>query len=527
VKTRATKITLSRELIVDNFAGGGGASEGIEMALGYSPDVAINHDAEAIAMHETNHPETAHYTADVWDVDPSEVCDGRFGSRKVGLAWFSPDCKHHSKAKGGKPLDSKLRGLAWVVVKWAQKVRPRVIILENVEEFQDWGPLNNAGRPIEERKGETFKKWWNDLKACGYEIEARELRACDYGAPTTRKRLFIIARCDGQPIVWPEPSHGPGRKPYRTAAEIVDWDQPILSIFATRDEAKAFAKKHDLDGTPQRPLAEKTLARVARGVDRYVLNAAKPWIAPTRGFIAPTAHGGVGRKDHRVHSLDEPLRTVTGGSRGDHALVIPSLIQTGYGERKSTKRAPKAQEPRILDIHAPLGTVVAGGQKHGLVAAFLSKHNGGHEPTGTQLHNPMDTVTARDSHALTTAFLSKYYGTSTGSSMNEPVATITAEGNHLALVRAFLKKFRGSAKNTIKIGGDVYAIVDIGMRMLQPRELFRAQSFGDHYRIEHDAYGTPLTKGAQIKMAGNSVPPEMACALVRANYSSRSERRAA
>lgn len=519
MKTRATKITLSRELIVDNFAGGGGASEGIEMALGYSPDVAINHDAEAIAMHETNHPETMHYTADVWDVDPSEVCDGRFGSKRVGLAWFSPDCKHHSKAKGGKPLDGKLRGLAWVVVKWAEKVRPRVIILENVEEFQDWGPLNNAGRPIEERKGETFKKWWNGLKACGYEIEARELRACDYGAPTTRKRLFIIARCDGQPIVWPEPTHGPGRKPYRTAAEIVDWSQPILSIFATRAEAKVFAKKHDLDGTPQRPLAEKTLARVARGVERYVLQAAKP-------FIAPATHGdNRNGPDKRVRDIDAPLPTII--TRGAPSIVIPSLIQTGYGERKSTKKAPKAQEPRTLDIHAPLGTVVAGGQKHGLVAAFLSKHNGGHEATGSSLHDPADTVTARDSHALTTAHILKMYGTSTGQSIEEPLATVTAEGNHLFMVRSFLKKFRGSAKNTVKINGDIYAIVDIGMRMLQPRELFRAQSFGDHYRIEHDAYGTPLTKGAQIKMAGNSVPPEMACALVRANYSSRSERRAA
>lgn len=505
---------MNRELVIDNFAGGGGASEGIELALGYSPDVAINHDAEAIAMHTANHPNTMHYTADVWDVDPSEVCDGRFGSRKVGLAWFSPDCKHHSKAKGGKPLDANLRGLAWVVVRWAKLVKPRVIILENVEEFQNWGPLDKKGHPIPSRKGEIFRDWWEQLRAEGYEIELRELRACDYGAPTSRKRLFIIARCDGQPIVWPEATHGPGKLPYRTAASIVDWSQPILSIFATREEAKAFSKFHDLDGTPVRPLAEKTLARVARGVEQYVLKAAKP-------FIVPTAHGGVGRTDHRVHSIDDPLRTVTASRRGDHALVIPSLIQTGYGERKSTKKAPTAQEPRILNLHEPLGTVVAGGQKHGLVAAFLSKHNGGHEATGSSLHEPADTITARDSHALTTAFLSKLYGTSTGASFDGPAPTVTAGGGHIAMVKAFLKKFRGSARNTIKIGGDTYAIVDIGMRMLQPRELFRAQSFGDHYKIDRDAEGNELTKTAQIKMAGNSVPPEMARALVEANYSDR------
>ena len=270
-------------LIVDNFAGGGGASPGIEAALGRPVDIAINHDPGAIAMHTVNHPQTLHYCESVWDVDPVKVC----GGRSVALAWFSPDCKHFSKAKGGKPVEKKIRGLAWVVLRWAAKVRPRVIMLENVEEFQTWGPLVN-NRPCPARKGETFRRWIQQLKALGYQVEYRELRACDYGAPTIRKRLFVIARCDGEPIVWPAPMHGPGLKPYRTAAEIIDWSIPVKSIFGRK-----------------RPLAENTMRRIAKGIQRFVIEHPDPFIAPVDAspFITEHANGS----SQRNMPIDEPL----------------------------------------------------------------------------------------------------------------------------------------------------------------------------------------------------------------------------
>jgi DNA (cytosine-5)-methyltransferase 1 len=488
--------------IVDNFAGGGGASTGIELALGRSPDIAVNHDPFAIAMHSVNHPSTHHLCGDVWDVDPVGVCKGE----PVDLAWFSPDCKHHSKAKGGKPRDSKIRALAWVVVRWARAVKPRVIILENVEEFADWGPLDSDGYPDPKKKGWTFRRWWGSLKAAGYDVEMRELRACDYGAPTTRKRLFVIARCDGDPIVWPTPTHGPGRPAaWRTAAECIDWSLPCPSIFGRK-----------------KPLAEKTLRRIARGIQKFVIDNPRP-------FIVPTAHAG----DARVHSIDEPLRTITGGRRGDHALVAPTLVQTGYGERPATATS-KGQEPRILDLHAPLGTVVGCGQKHGLVAAFLAKHNGGHEATGSRLDEPMHTVTAKDHHSLAAAYLMKYYGTGTGVGVDKPAPTVTAGAEHLAQVRAFLARYNGDAIGQqaqlplgaittarrfglVMVHGEPYAIADIGMRMLQPRELFRAQGFPDSYVIDRTPNNAALTKTVQIRCCGNSVCPPLAAALVRAN----------
>jgi DNA (cytosine-5)-methyltransferase 1 len=483
-------------LIIDGFAGGGGASEGIEIALGRSPDIAINHDTEAVAMHAANHPSTRHLCGDVWDADPAKLCSGE----PVALAWFSPDCKHHSKAKGGKPRDAKIRALAWVVIRWARTVKPRIICLENVEEFADWGPLHADGSPIESKKGLTFRIWLGKLKAAGYVVEMRELRACDYGAPTTRKRLFVIARCDGQPIVWPRPTHGPGTStPFRTAAECIDWSLPCPSIFERK-----------------KPLADKTLRRIARGIRKFVLESASP-------FIVPTAHAG----DARVHSIDEPLRTITGSRRGDHAIVAPTLIQTGYGEREG-------QAPRSLDLHQPLGTVVGCGQKHALVAAFLSKHNGGHEATGSQLDLPAHTITARDHHALTTAFITRFYGTGTGSSFEQPLPTVTAQGEHFAQVRAFLARYNGDAVGQsaqlplgsvttarrfglVMVHGEPYEIADIGMRMLQPRELFRAQGFADSYVIDPIVNGKPLTKTAQIRCCGNSVCPPLAAAIVGAN----------
>jgi DNA (cytosine-5)-methyltransferase 1 len=491
------------EIVVDSFAGGGGTSQGIEWALGRSPDLAINHDAAAIAMHAANHPRTRHLCEDVWAVNPVEACAGR----PVGLAWFSPDCKHFSKAKGGKPLSKKIRGLAWVVTRWARAVRPRVIVVENVEEFQDWGPLLLDGRPCPERRGRTFKSWLAQLKNLGYHCEVRQLRACDFGAPTIRRRLFVIARRDARPIVWPAPTHGPGTsRPYLVAADVIDWTLPCPSIFERA-----------------RPLAENTLRRIARGIQRYVVEAAEP-------FVIPVTHGG----DARAHSVREPVRTVTGAHRGDLALVSSTLIQTGYGERPG-------QDPRVPGLDKPLGTIVAGGCKHALVSAFLAKHYGGpngHQATGSAMADPFSSVTSRDHHALVTSHMVKLYGTCPdGQQMGLPFPTVRAGGTHLAEVRAFLLKYYSGGDGqqqelfaplhtvttkdrfaVVTVHGERYVIADIGMRMLAPRELFRAQGFRDTYQIDIKVDGKPLTKEAQVRMVGNSVCPDVAAAIVRANF---------
>lgn len=492
---------LPGELVVDSFAGGGGASIGLERALGRPVDIAINHDPEAIAMHEANHPSTRHYCENIWKVDPIEAC----GGRRVGIAWFSPDCTHHSRAKGGKPVDKNIRGLAWVVITWARKVRPRIIMLENVEEWLDWCPLVN-GRPDPKRKGLTFRRWCGSLRNLGYQIEFRRLIAAEYGAPTIRKRLYLIARCDGLPIRWPLPSHGRGRAlPWRTAAEIIQWELPCPSIFER-----------------ERPLAEKTLARIAEAVRRYVLEAAQP-------FIAPLTHHGA----NRVYSIEEPLRTITGAHRGEHALVSPTLIQTSWGEREG-------QAPRVPGLEKPIGTIVAGGIKHALVSAFLTKHYGG--VVGHELERPIGTVTARDHHSLTTSFLTKFYGTSTGAQHSEPLPTVTGQGQHLAEVRAFLTAYYGSdgssgsdlfsplrtvtAKDRfglVAVAGDLYQISDIGMRMLAARELFNGNGFPRDYLIDVGPKGKKLSKTAQVRMAGNSVVPQVADALARAQIGAESQ----
>lgn len=437
------------EIIVDSFAGGGGASTGIEMALGRSPDVAINHDPVAIAMHTQNHPDTRHFCRSIYTVSPMEATQGR----PVGLLWASPDCRHFSKAKGGKPVSAGVRDLAWVVVEWARRARPRVIILENVEEFQTWGPLRRDGRPCPDRRGQTFTLWAEKLRRLGYRLEWRELRACDYGAPTIRRRLFVIARRDGRPIVWPEPTHGAPdspevqagqRRPWRTAAEIIDWSLPCPSIFLTPEEARAHGVR--------RPLAEATLRRVARGVVRYVLDSPRP-------FIIPVTHGG----DARCWDSDEPLRTITTARRGEMMVVAPSLVQTGYGERPG-------QAPRVPGLDKSLGTVVAGGQKHAFVAAFLARHYG----NGGQW-----------------------------AACDEPLTTATTRAR-MALV-------------TVHFDGVPYVITDIGIRMLSPRELFRAQGFPDSYQIDLTVDGRPLSKADQVRCAGNSVCPPLAAALVAAN----------
>ena len=628
------------ELVVDNFAGGGGASTGIEMAIGRSVDIAINHDPEAIAMHEINHPHTQHFCESVWDIDPREVCAGR----PVGLAWFSPDCKHFSKAKGGKPVEKKIRGLAWVVMKWIGTVRPRVIILENVEEFTTWGPLvkdpDGNHRPCPKRKGQTFKSFVNAMERHGYNVEYKELRASDYGTPTIRKRLFLIARCDGQPIVWPNATHydpkataKPGKcKPQLTAADCIDWSIPCQSIFERK-----------------KPLAEATMRRIARGIMKYVINADEPFIVKVNhgydyfrgqsinepvqtitsklgsGLVVPklapfvTEHAN--GSNQRNMPADEALRTICAEVKGGHfALVTPTLVQTGYGERKG-------QAARALDLDKPLGTVVAGGQKHALiaphitkfransigssadeplhtvtaggeckrpagaahamgvvqaeiapyiarqfgesighgvdqpngtvtaggagksqlVAAFLAKHYGGnYQGPGAAMQGPVPTVTTVDHNALVTSNLMKLRGTcKDGQPVAAPVPTLTAGGNHVGEVRAFLLKYYSEGgqwqdcrepMHTIptkdRIGlvvvkGELYQIVDIGMRMLEPHELYRAQGFPSDYIHDRTADGKRLSKSAQVRMCGNSVCPPLAAALVRANYVETAQKEAA
>lgn len=551
-------------MIIDSFAGGGGASTGIELALGRSPDVAINHDAAALALHQANHPATIHLNSNVWQVDPAEVCKGR----RVGLAWFSPDCKHHSKAKGGKPVKKNIRDLAWVVILWAKRVRPEVILLENVEEFRDWGPLTADNRPCPERRGQTFKAWVGELKRLGYKVEHRELRACDYGAPTIRKRLFLVARCDGRPIHWPEPTHGrPGsaevlagkRLPWRTAADIIDWSLPCPSIFDTSEE---IMEKHGLRAV--RPLQDATLRRIARGVMRYVVDAAKPFIVsvahgdsggrreyPIDDPLGTQTVGGVqhalvkptlapfvtyGQQGGAVRDAADPLHTITASAKDQNAIVAPVLVQTGYGE------AP-GQAPRSLDIQAPLGTVVAGGGKHALVAAFLAQHNAGpkmEKNAGRAADEPLSTLTTRGTQQqVVAAHLMNMHGAARSArNMTEPHPAICAGGQHGALVAAFLDKYYGADQNqptdeplhtlttkprfglvTVSIEGQTYAIADIGMRMLTPREQFRAQGFPEGYKIEIGADGRALTKTEQTRMCGNSVCPPLARALVLANAS--------
>nr|WP_243646788.1 DNA (cytosine-5-)-methyltransferase [Melghiribacillus thermohalophilus] len=457
-----------REIIVDNFAGGGGASKGIEQATGLNVDIAINHDPEAIAMHKANHPDTEHYCESVWDIDPREVVQGR----KVALCWFSPDCKHFSKAKGGKPVDKNIRGLAWVAVKWAATVKPRVIILENVEEFKTWGPLKD-GRPDPEKKGKTFRAFVNALKRHGYKVDWKELRACDYGAPTIRKRLFLVARCDGKPIVWPKPTHGDPKskevkqgklKPWRTAAEIIDWSIPCPSIFERK-----------------RPLAENTMKRIARGIKKFVINNPKP-------FIVRIGHTGFGG-DRLQYKLDKPLTTIT--TKAEHCLITP-FLSTYYTETSK-------KEVRGQTLKEPLHTVSTANRFSLVTASFISQHY--KCSTGHKVDEPLRSITTVNKAQLVSAFLMKYYGTDDGQTLNEPLHTVTTK-DRFGLV-------------TLK--GKPYQIVDIGMRMLQPHELFAAQGFPDDYIIDEDYKGNKLPKSAQVAKCGNSVPPPFAESLVRAN----------
>ncbi|HCE3974013.1 DNA cytosine methyltransferase [Enterobacter hormaechei] len=649
-----------REIIVDNFAGGGGASTGIEMAIGRSVDIAINHDPNAVAMHTTNHPDTLHYCESVFDVNPQLATAGR----PVGLAWFSPDCRHFSKAKGSKPVEKEIRGLAWIVIRWALAVRPRVMMLENVEEFKTWGPLivsaDGGQRPDPERAGETFEAFCAMLsggipaghpalvECCeflgiaadgvqaqqlvaglGYAVDYRELRACDFGAPTIRKRFFMVMRCDGVPVTWPEVTHADPKSPavqagklapWRTAAECIDWSIAAPSIFGRK-----------------KPLAENTLKRIARGIQRFVLGNPTPFIVKcnhtsTRsgydcfrgqslneplqtitkkhGYAIAVPHltkfrtgatgqevtepvptitagtskrpGGNGHalgmveaaltpflagnggseyqakprplekpahtilKQSRAcvvapviarqfgastgHRADEPSATITAGGGGKSQLVMPTLIQMGYGERPG-------QDPRVLQLDNPLGTVTAGGNKFATVSAFLAKHYGGnYQGAGVGMDEPMHSVTTVDHHAAVTSHLVKLRGTCRdGQRTDQPMPTITAGGTHVGEVKTmlavdgydeqraqqaleFLREYCGpDSTGLVTLDGVVYRIVDIGMRMLQPHELYRAQGFPEWYIIDQDFRGVKYAKDKQVARCGNAVPPPFAEALVRAN----------
>ncbi len=611
-----------RELIVDNFAGGGGASTGIEMATGRSVDIAINHDENAIAMHETNHPDTLHYCESVFDIDPVAATAGQ----PVGLAWFSPDCRHFSKAKGSAPVKKEIRGLAWIIIRWILRVNPRVIPMENVEEFKTWGPLvtdeNGNDYPCPDRVGETFAGFVAMLttgiaadhpalaECCdilgieegsddhhrliaglGYVVDYRELRACDYGAPTIRKRFFMLMRCDGRPIVWPEPTHGDPKslevqsgklKPWRTAAECIDWSIPCPSIFERK-----------------RPLAENTLRRIARGIQRFVIDSPAPFIVKCNhtstktvyncfrgqpldeplqtitkspGYALVSPHVTKFRTGATGQECDEPLSTITAGSSerpggNGHAMgmveakltpLIARIGQTGFGGDRMAYEAGKplttvtSKAEHLLvapvitrqfgnsvghGVDEPNGTITAGGGgKSQLVSAFLAKHFGGnYTGPGADLAEPAHTVTTVDHHALVTSNLIKMRGTNTGQEVTAPLQTVTAGGNHFGEVRAFLLKYYGNEKEGVSLAdplhtvttndrfglvtveGIDYQIVDIGMRMLQPHELYAAQGFPSWYIIDQDYKGKKYAKDKQVARCGNAVPPPFAEALVRAN----------
>lgn len=502
------------EIFVDNFAGGGGASTGIELAIGRSVDIAINHDPAAIAMHRANHPTTRHYTEDVWKVDPVEACAGR----PVALAWFSPDCKHHSKAKGGKPVSRQIRGLAWVAVKWAKAVHPRVIMLENVEEFMDWCRLDEHDRPDMRYRGETFRRFVHQLEKQGYEVQYRLLRACDYGAPTIRKRFFLVARCDGQPIVWPEPTHGDPNsrevaagllKPWVPVADVLDFSLPCPSIFDTSDE---IFDKYGIRAV--RPLAEKTLKRIAHGVMKFVVENPRP-------FIVQVNHGGGA---FRGQELDEPLDTIT--AKHGTGIVTPMLIQ--YHSEQS-------ENVRGQGVDRPVMTVDTS-NRYGLVSTFISKYyDGGYTGAGSRMDDPVGTITSRDHNAVCAAFVTQFNNNSIGQDNSEPLNTITAGQGHFGEVCAFLTKYYGNGDNVtpldqptptitakdrlalVTIHGQDYQIVDIGLRMLTPRELFDAQGFPDDYIIDVDADGKAYPKAEQVARCGNAVCPPIPAALVRAN----------
>lgn len=616
--------TMTDEIIVDNFAGGGGASTGIEIATGRLVALAVNHDPAAILMHRTNHPYTEHFQVSVWDIDPKAVCRGR----PVGLAWFSPDCKHFSKAKGAALVDRKIRGLAWITLRWAATVRPRVIILENVEEFQTWGPVRK-GKPVKKLAGTTFRKFIDQLTELGYTVEYRELIAADYGAPTSRKRFYLVARCDGKPIVWPKPTHSKtgadGLPKWRSAAEIIDWSLPCPSVFASKAE---IMERYGLKAV--RPLAKNTMRRVIRGVDKFTIRSGKP-------FIVPTGYGERKGQAPRVHDMDAPVPTIVGTGKenlcrpllapvtvtntsnsvggtvgapvhtvttaGNQMLVTPFLAECNHSggghiapvtdahktitakhtggivapaliqyhtEQTEHVRASGLGTPintvdasnrygltcanlveyytggRPLDVQDPLHTVTSH-DREAVVAAHIAKYYGG--VVGEKVGEPLPTVTAIDHNAVCAAHVVKFKGDNVGTPPSEPLQTVTASagkeracsGGTFAVCKAYLAKIRSGddlghwpeirallnefcgyalAEDEVlllEIGGALYYISDIGLRMLSPRELYNAMGFPPDYIIDRDYEGNEYKKSAQVARCGNAVCPPVASALVRAN----------
>jgi DNA (cytosine-5)-methyltransferase 1 len=497
-------------LFGDLFAGGGGVSVGATKALGRAPDFAINHWDLAMKVHARNHPETEHYTANLWEARPRDIARGR----PVAGLWFSPDCTHFSVARGGKPALHEIRALAEIVPEWLRDLRPAVWFLENVREFQDWGPLDAEGHVIPSRKGEFFKPWLHEIQRLGYRVEWKVLDCSKYGAPTKRKRLFMIGRCDGAPIVWPEETHGPGLLPFHTAAECIDWSVPAHSIFMSREEARVLGIK--------RPLAEKTMWRIAQGLWHFLFNCPAP-------FLLKVNHGGVGRSEARIERLDEPMSTVTASRRG-LALVAPVLQQSGYGERDG-------QRARVLNINEPIGTIVDG-QKHALVMAFLTKYFGEREggfAGGSSLGAPIGAVTARDHHGLISGNLIKLRGQCHGAHLREPMPSLTAKGTHVAEVRAYLTAFYGDdhAKGMgqdlrepmrtltsrarlglVEVHGELHQLTDICFRMLTVPELLRGQ-MGEY--AEGFDLSDAETQEDQIALVGNMVPPKMVERLIASN----------
>ena len=538
------QLSPAEEIIVDNFAGGGGASTGMELATGRIVKIAINHDPDAILMHKTNHPHTRHLQASVWDVDPVKEC----GGCPVGLAWFSPDCKHFSKAKGAALVDRNIRGLAWIVLRWAGTVRPRVIILENVEEFQTWGPVRR-GKPVKKKAGQTFQRWKKQLSDLGYTIEHRELVAADYGAPTTRKRFVLVARCDGRPVVWPERTHdkdgADGLPKWRAAAEVIDWTQPCYSIFATKEDIKS---RYGVNAV--RPLADNTMRRVIRGVDKFVIRAETPYIVP---WTVTNTCNSVGSQ------VTAPVHTVT--TAGNQLLLSPALIQYHTEQSENVRGQSVTETLRTVDAS----------NRYGLVSACLSKFYGG--VIGTEVQAPMPTVTAIDHNALIAANLVEYFSTGRpisveepmhtvtshdrealtlthicefkgqdiGQDQRKPLRTITASAGEFAEIRTEVRTYEPGADMgrwpevrallnrfcdydlkenevlTLDVGRTAYFVADIGLRMLTPRELYNAMGFPPDYIIDRDYTGRAYGKSKQVARCGNAVCPPMAEAVVRAN----------
>ena len=572
--------SLVDEIIVDNFAGGGGASTGIELATGRQVAIAINHDPDAIRMHRTNHPYTEHLQASVWDVDPVAECRGR----PVGLAWFSPDCKHFSKAKGAALVDRKIRGLAWITLRWAARVRPRVIILENVEEFQTWGPVRK-GKPVKKLAGTTFRKFISQLEALGYTVEFRELVAADYGAPTSRKRFYMVARCDGKPIVWPKPTHSKtgadGLPKWRSAAEIIDWSLPCPSVFASKAEIMA---TYGLKAV--RPLAKNTMRRSIRGVDKFTVRSGKPFIVqqkfqnaaqniekPLTTVTAVGAHElcrpllapvTVTNTSNSVGAtVGEPMNTVRTGGGGGQMMVTPFLAECNHsggghiapvGDAYKTitaKHTGGIVAPSLIQYHteqtesarasglgAPINTVDAS-NRYGLTCANLVEYYTGGRPL--DITDAMHTVTSHDREAVVAAHVVKFKGDNLGHGMKEPMQTVTTSAGEFAVCKAYLAKMRSGdnlghwpeirallnefcgytlAEDEVlllEISGALYYIADIGLRMLSPRELYNAMGFPPDYIIDRDYEGNEYKKSAQVARCGNAVCPPVATALVRAN----------